>query len=148
MRTIILAVAILAAAAILLRCDTGKGECSGPTIHGCSGSICTYLYIYDENGNFISEGAGSPRVYWNGTDCRGNKVPCGKYIVESHIVAYGSQQTTTEEILVVDSTGTTRYGRSACDSLKAECSGHYAETNTSYIDGGSISSGIGCTCCE
>ena len=126
--------------------------CSGPTIHGCGGSQCIYSYIYNDQGQFINEAVsnGVSAIMWNGTDCRGNSVPCGKYRVEHHMVVSGQERTATEEILLTDSTGTSAGGNAACDSLKGNCSGKYAESIGSFIgsDGTLHSGERTCICCE
>ena len=131
---------------------TDEDGCGSPTIHSCSGSQCIYTHIYDAYGNFIAE-TGSPGmgyVMWDGKDCHGITVPCGKYIVEHHVVSGGFEQTVREETLLKDSTAVTKYGRPACDSLRSVCSEGYAEAYGSYIDDENNlhSNDLYCICCE
>lgn len=146
--------AVLLFGITLIYCNNSSSDeaCSGPTLHGCTGSQCVYSYIYDEQNHFINEvsSSGMSFVPWNGTDCRGNKVPCGKYRFEHHVVVSGNELKSFEDFLFTDSTGTTKGGRSACDSLKKECSGHYAETIGAYFgdDGTPHSNEPVCVCCE
>lgn len=47
---------------------------------------CNNCYkIYDSEGNYINGGTiseNSSRIPWDGKDCNGDSVPCGKYRVE------------------------------------------------------------------
>jgi flagellar hook assembly protein FlgD len=120
-----------------------------PTIHDCSGDPCTYAHIYDAQGNFIKEISnsvpGSYFISWDGTDCRGNKVSCGKYTVKQYIVAYGQSQSQTSIVMLKDSSTVVKNGRSACDSLKSNCTGNYVENIVYSISG---EGNVGCMCCQ
>lgn len=121
-------------------------ECNGPTINSCSGDICTYAHIFDADGNFINEisASGVGNVQWNGTDCNGNSVPCGKYVVTTHVMYYGNHQTRSNILLVADRNGNSSSGSGdiECDSLEANCQGTYFETRLS--DFGDKN----CLCCQ
>jgi hypothetical protein len=129
--------------------SNNNGPCSGPTIHSCSGTMCEYVHIFDANGNFIKEFSatlgGGLTIAWDGTDCHGNKVGCGKYTAKVYIVYNGQSTNQTSTFLITDSTSTHATGRSACDSLKSHSSGNYAETVTTSIGGGED---VGCVCCQ
>ena len=128
-----------------------NGNCGSPTIHSCGGSQCVYSHIYDAYGNFINEAASNMGyVYWDGRDCHGDSVGCGKYRVEHHSVVSGFERVVTEYIIIKDENSTSACGRSACDSLKKECPGGYAEALSSYIgsDGSIHSDEVCCICCQ
>lgn len=124
-------------------------NCEGPTIHGCSSSQCFYVHIFDSNGNFVNEASGvgvdwRSYFFWNGTDCHGTQVPCGKYTLKIYSVVGGSSTLLIDYILVADSTSIVKSTRSQCDSLKNNCPGSYVESATSGMTG----SNVGCLCCQ
>lgn len=126
-----------------------KSGCGRPTIHGCSGDPCVYAYIYDANGNFVNEISGSfGPLPWNATDCHGNKVGCGKYTVNMHIIYNGQATSQTTFVLVIDSATVSKTGRSACDSLKKNCTGNYYENIADSISDNLIGQDVGCICCQ
>lgn len=126
-----------------------SGGCHGPTINSCNGSPCEYMHIFDSDGNFVKEGSSSDaQVYWDGTDCHGNKVGCGIYTCKLYLVFNGVSQLSTSTVIVIDSNSISKTGRSACDSLKNTCTGSYREGITDVIDGNSVVQEVGCICCR
>lgn len=127
---------LLAMAAFLLfmHCTTDDGKCREP------GSACdNCIRIYDMDGNYISggslSGAGSG-AYWDGKDCHGDSVPCGKYRVDM----FYQGQYVSNEVVVSGPGAIIRNERSVCDSLEAACKGFFHEEETF--------SGLTCICCE
>ena len=138
---------------LLISCNNPSSEdsasCSGPNIHNCTGDPCAYLHIFDSNGHFINEASGpATNIYWNGTDCHGRKVNCGKYVLFLYTISGGQTQVMVDTILVVDSNSISRTGRTACDSLKNNCRGNYSEAIVTVFDGYSFVKDIGCACCQ
>jgi len=68
---------ILMTALLGLFCQGEDGKCED--IGACNNC----MKIYDFQGNYINGGpmSGSSPVYWDGRDCNGDTVPCGKYRV-------------------------------------------------------------------
>jgi hypothetical protein len=153
MKLIVSALTYCAFALICITCNSASsndsGGCGGPTVSGCSGDPCAYTFIYDSKGNFIKEISSSMgesiRAYWDGTDCHGKKVGCGKYTVTQHIVYQGQSQSQTFSVMVKDSLTIVKNGSNACDSLKRSCSGNYSENISYGIDG---DEGVECMCCK
>lgn len=136
----------VATALLTMVCNNGDdGKCSGPSIKNCSGSPCQYTCVYNADGDFVGEFSGN---VWNGKDCRGNEQDCGVYTFETHVVYAGQENTVTHKSLYARSTGVTKFGQAACDSLKNGCSGKYAELMSSGIVGNSIVEDVGCVCCQ
>ncbi|NLW30154.1 MAG: hypothetical protein GXY77_01710 [Fibrobacter sp.] len=121
------------------------GVCKGPTINSCSGDICTYAHIFDADGNFVNEisASGIGNLQWNGTDCNGDSVPCGKYMVTMHIMYNGNHQTISDIMLVTGHNGNSSSGSgdTECDSLEVNCQGTYSETLSDFGD-------RRCICCQ
>ncbi len=116
--------------ALLAVCDeAGTDPCDGPTIWGCAGEPCSYGHIYDEDGGFVSEGYGGAtgQLYWDGTDCRGDEVPCGLYRLHVFVVSGGVTVGNVSEFLVTDGAGSSATGVYSCDSLAVACAGTYHE---------------------
>jgi hypothetical protein len=140
---------IVAAVALLVAgCDedeppVGTGECTGPTIYSCSGNPCQYGHIFDYDGNFITEtSGGTGNWYWNGTDCNGDRVPCGGYTMVVYLVRDGQTSSTTDQFLVIgDSTTESATREAPCDTLRAACEGTYYEATPQY-------SHKVCICCK
>jgi hypothetical protein len=141
---------------LLLTCNnpfsSDKGGCEAPTDHGCGGGICVYVQVFDANGTFIKELSGDAEsgmnAYWDGTDCHGNQVGCGKYTVREYVEYNGQTNSQTSSILIKDSSTVVKTGRAACDSLKKSCGGKYAESQISTIGDYGISQDVGCICCQ
>jgi hypothetical protein len=125
------------------------GPCGSPSITGCSGDPCGYCYIYDSQNRLVNEGSGQgmDQVYWNGTDCQGNAVPCGQYTTKLFIVSNGKTSPITGSILVAGANSKTAYGATACAALHDTCAGTYYETIGEYIEGNSFVTGTICLCC-
>ena len=146
-----LIVCLVSVLAVFCNSLTSKNSerCNGPTVNGCSGSPCEYMHIFDSNGNFVKEGSSSgAQVYWDGTDCHGNKVGCGIYTCKLYVVYNGLSQMTTSTVLVKDSASVSTTGRAACDSLKNSCKGSYHEGVADVIEGNSVVQEVGCICCQ
>lgn len=63
--------------------------------------------------------SGSSPVYWDGRDCNGDTVPCGKYRV---VYVMGGRQMESE--IVVSRPGAVQKNSSSeCDALKKTCTG-------------------------
>lgn len=132
---------------LCLSCGNPASEgdlCKGPTINSCSGD-CTYAHIFDADGNFVNEisASGIGNLQWNGTDCNGDSVPCGKYMVTMHIMYNGNHQTISDIMLVTGRNGNSSSGSgdTECDSLEANCQGTYSETLSDFGD-------RSCLCCQ
>lgn len=95
--------------------------------------------IYDSQGNYIN-GIPFPEdlspVYWDGKDCNGDSVPCGKYKVVYTINGINREN----DLIVAGSGAIQKNSRSECDSLKKECTGLFYEEETTF--------GYNCLCCE
>lgn len=111
-----------------------NGKCKEPD-SGCNNCI----RIYNSDGDFVAEGDIDPVrgvAYWNGTDCNGDSLPCGKYTSK---VVYNGRHFTEETVL--SSPGAIKKNdRKACDSLKAACKGFYYEKDDEIF-------GLSCLCC-
>src|SRR5512140_3765769 len=94
---------------LFFRDTSSSAICSGPTINSCSGDPCQYVHIYDKDGNFINESSGPAGgyIYWNGSDCSGNPVPCGKYTLKIYYVSSGGSSMITDYIMVAGDSATT-----------------------------------------
>jgi hypothetical protein len=141
----------------LLTCNNpssnDKGGCAASGFHGCDGGgICVYVHLSDANGTFIKEMTGAAEngmnVYWDGTDCRGNRVGCGKYTIRETIEYNGQTTSQTSSVLIKDSASVAGTGRAACDSLRKNCTGTYAESPVSTLGDYGISGDVGCICCK
>lgn len=126
---------ILMATSLVLFCgsEDESGKCKD------RGACNNCFKIYDSQGNYINGGNISENlsyVYWDGKDCNGDSVPCGKYKVE-----YVINGRHVENDLVVSKPGAIqKRSRSECDSLKKACTGFFYEEQTM--------TGISCICCE
>jgi flagellar hook assembly protein FlgD len=137
--------------AVALSCVEKQSDQCRPSISSCSGSPCTFYSVYNENNQFVAEGTspGLTQILWDGKDCHGTAVPCGAYTVKMTLIYGGSSQTTTASLLVTGPDAKSVIGRKACDSLKTACTGHYHETVvTSYSDPFTLTTDIGCICCQ
>lgn len=129
--------------------DPEPSGCIEPSSPPCSDN-CTYYRVYDADGNYITEGVATSAggVYWNGTDCHGVKVPCGKYRVRVTVIQYGSSMSQSNYVIMTDDSTQTAQGAASCDSLAENCSGNYVETTIMVIDNeGIIRQDVGCACC-
>ncbi len=128
---------ILGLAVALLFSCTPNGNSDGCIEPGTSCSNC--YRVYDDEGNFVAEGGATLQdISWDGTNCKGNKVPCGKYEVEATIQGYRFSHYT----YVIDDNTTRANGRSACDDLKDRCGGTYFEEESPFPDD------VNCYCCQ
>ena len=116
--------------ALFLTCNT-----NGVSTDECKEHSCSNCYrILDENDNFVAQGSLSSNgtglgIAWNGTDCNGNKVPCGKYLV---VVNYGSKVSSMATV-VTDENTVIVSGEKTMDSLRAACAGKYFEFKTENL---------------
>jgi hypothetical protein len=126
------------------------GPCGSPSITGCNGDPCGYFYIYDSRNRLVNEasGAGLSSVYWNGTDCKGNPVPCGQYTTKLFIVSSGRTSAINGSILVAGANSPTSQGSAGCQALHDSCSGTFYQTTGQYIEGNSFITGPVCLCCK
>ncbi|GEM_PF-6199825 len=126
---------IIMAAALFLFCggEDESGKCRDP------GACNNCFKVYDSLGNYINGGsllANSSYAQWNGRDCNGDSVPCGRY----EIVYVVQGQSMTTYTIVAGPGAVVRDGSSACDSLRNACSGFFYEEDTFL--------GTTCVCCE
>lgn len=125
---------ILIVASLVLFCgEDENGKCKDR-------GACNNCYkIYDSQGNYINGGTFSENlspVYWDGKDCNGDSVPCGKYKIEYTI----NGMHRGNDLIVAGSGAIKKNSRSECDSLKKECTGFFYEEETMF--------GYNCLCCE
>jgi hypothetical protein len=139
--------AIAAIMAIICSCNgpESTSKCTEPRSAPCSD--CIYVWIYDSNGNFITQGTTTLNgmVYWDGRDCNGDSVACGSYTAKNTVVYNGKSITQTSEILVKRENTISKTGRTACDSLKNSCNGSYYEAPYKDLLTGTS---VGCICCQ
>jgi|GEM_PF-4547386 hypothetical protein len=129
--------------------------CREPSIT-CKSDTCRFVHIFDKKGNFVvahTLDAMSNSTFsfaWDGKDCNGSQVPCGKYISKIYLSASGKTDTFSQNIFVRGQNSEYATGRAACNSLHASCTGTYEELNSYTIDtnGVSIPDSIGCICCQ
>jgi hypothetical protein len=126
---------LVISAMILLFCSPNSKEskCKDP------GSCNNCFRIYDSQGNYVDGGPLSEdlsHAYWDGRDCNGDSVACGKYKAE---YAYQGQHI-SDEIIVTRPGATVVHNQSSCDSLRKACSGFFYEEQTVL--------GYTCICCQ
>jgi hypothetical protein len=127
---------LVISAMILLFCSPNNdesGNCKDP------GSCNNCFRIYDSQGNYVDGGPISEELsqaYWDGRDCNGDSVACGKYKVE---YTYQGQHI-SDEIIVTRPGSIVVHTQSACDSLRTACSGFFYEEQTIL--------GHTCMCCQ
>jgi hypothetical protein len=73
---------------------------------------------------------------WNGKDCNGDSVACGKYQIE---FVYQGQHI-SEDITVAGPGAVMKHDQSSCDSLRKVCTGFIYEEKTPQ--------GYACVCCQ
>lgn len=126
------------AAFMLLSCrpnDNSDG-CPEP-----AGSCNNCYRVYDDKDKFIFEGKYNGSIAWDGTDCKGNKVGCGKY---KFVINYNGRSV-SNSILVVDENTKSASGEESCDSLKESCIGTYSEQTGVSIG---VPYELECICCQ
>lgn len=94
-------------------------ECTDP------GNCSQCFKIYDEQNKFVNQGSivAGGGIYWAGTDCKGNNVPCGKY----NVVMNYNGVTIEKEVAITDANAVIVTGKASRDSLRSACRGKYFE---------------------
>lgn len=125
----------LIAASLFLLCggEDESGKCKD------RGACNNCFKIYDSQGNYINGGSlseSSAYMQWDGKDCNGDSVHCGKYQVK--YVVNGRQ--TEMDFVVSGPEAIHKDSRSECESLEKACTGFFYEEQTMI--------GPSCICCE
>jgi hypothetical protein len=132
----------------------GASFCDTPIDRACANDTCCFVNIYNIDTVLIAEDgarpAGGKFVFaWDGKDKNGNLVGCGSYIAKMTTIVNGKSTTRCMPVAVTDSNSTSAHGRSACDSLRGECTGNYFEFQAdAFPDSGVSEIDTGCICCK